>query len=280
MSQQQSFPDTGSVPGMPGIETITGNDGLPISGSGSPVNVNIIGDTTQGVNVNRTASDTDTITVDDATTTQKGVVLLADNLETIAGTDTTKAITPDDLKSKLGVQTLHGIPYGNSTTGAIQWLAEATDGQIPIGDTGGVPILSNITSIDGSVTITNGPGTIDLSTTGTLSGNTTTIGAVTGDVLTIPLGAIPSNYSFLINVSAFESSTPAGAQYFIVASAKTDGATASLVGLPDPTINEDVALVAADCDLVVSGNNAIVRATGVALLTINWSAKVQLLQRT
>ena len=280
MSQQQTFSGMNS-PTVPDIEFVEGNTGGPVGPNPATFTISIIGDTVQGVNVNGNAGTyTETITISDATTAQKGVVLLADNLEAIAGTDTTKAITSDDLKAKLGVQTLHGIPYGNATTGAIQWLAEATDGQIPIGDTGGVPILGNITSTDGSVTITNGPGTIDLSSTGTLSGSTTTVGAVTGDVLTIPLGATPSNYSFLINVSAFESSTPAGAQYFIVASARTDGATASLVGLPDPTINEDAALVLADCDLIVSGNNAIVRATGVLLLTINWSARVQVLQRT
>jgi hypothetical protein len=280
MSQQQTFSGMNS-PTVPDIEFIEGNTGGPVGPNPATFTLNIVGDTVQGVNVDGDPiTFTQTITIDDATTTQKGVVLLADDPETVAGTVNTKAVTPESLKAKLGAQTLHGIPYGNATTGAIQWLAEATDGQIPIGDTGGVPILANITSTDASVTITNGPGSINLSVNGTLSGSTTTVGAVTGDVLTIPLGATPSNYSFLINVSAFESSTPAGAQYFIVASARTDGASASLVGLPDPTINEDAALVAADCDLIVSGNNAIVRATGVAALTINWSARVQVLQRT
>lgn len=174
MSQQQAFFD-GGTPGVPGIETITGNDGLPITGSGSPVNVNIIGNTTQGVHVTRTAADTDTITIDDMTTTQKGVTTFATNAETIAGTVTTKATTPDDIKAKLGTQTLHGLAYGNSTTGAVQWLAEATNGQIPIGSTGNIPVLANITSTDGSITITNGPGSINLSSQPGIAPNYTNV---------------------------------------------------------------------------------------------------------
>lgn len=41
-----------------------------------------------------------------------------------------------------------------------------TDGQIPIAATAGSPTFANITSTDGSVVITNGPNTIDLSTLG------------------------------------------------------------------------------------------------------------------
>lgn len=57
----------GGAPGVPGIESITGNDGNPTFGSGSPVNVNIVGDTAQGVSVDQTAADEETVTVADAT---------------------------------------------------------------------------------------------------------------------------------------------------------------------------------------------------------------------
>jgi hypothetical protein len=160
MSQQQGFSE-GGAPGVPGIESITGNDGLPIFGSGVPTNINLIGDTTKGAHVNRTAADTGTITIDDMTTTQKGVTTLATNSEAIAGTDTTKAITADDLKAKLGVQTSHGLAYGATTTGAVAWLAEAADGQIPIGSTGNAPVLGLITSTGGTIAWTFGAGTIN-----------------------------------------------------------------------------------------------------------------------
>jgi hypothetical protein len=257
------------------IATLTGNDSVVVGPEPITFNVNIIGDTVQGVHVNGNAGTwTETITIDDATTAQKGVILLADNAETIAGTDTTKAVTPDDLKAKLGSQTLHGIPYGNATTGAIQWLAEATDGQIPIGDTGGVPILGNITSLDGTVVVTNGAGTIDLSVANQFSDTAQTIGAVTADLLTIPLGVVAGTFQFEARVKAFESTTPAGAGYNIYATFTTDGIAATLVG-DQPIFNEDAALSTADAYFVASGNNAVLQVLGVALLTIDWAGETE-----
>ena len=271
----------GITPVNPDIEFIQGNDGVPVPPNPTTHIILLLGDNTQGVDLSGNAGAyTETITMFDSTELQKGVVLLADNAETLTGTETTKATTPEDVQVKVGVQTANGLAYGDGPGTAIQYLAEATDGQIPIGQTGAPPALANITSLDGSVTVTNGPGTIDLSVSNQTAGTGQTIGAVTDDLITIPLGATPGNYSFVVTVSAFEDSTPAGAQYFIVGSVRTDGASATLVGLPDPTINEDPALTAANCDIVVSGNNAIIRAFGVALLTINWSATVTILFRS
>ena len=47
-------------------------------------------------------------------------------------------------------------------------LGVAGNGQIVVGSVGASPVLANITSLDSSVTVTNGPGTIDLSVTGEL----------------------------------------------------------------------------------------------------------------
>lgn len=163
MSQQQSF-NNDSLPIMPNIEFLQGNTGGAVGPDPVTHIIQVLGDTTQGVNVNgNIGTFTETITISDSTTSQKGVVLLATNAETIAGTVTTKATTPDDIKAKLGSQTLHGIPYGGGATAALNWLAEASNGQIPIGNTGNPPALGNITSTDGSVSVNNGPGTIDLS---------------------------------------------------------------------------------------------------------------------
>lgn len=100
-----------------------------------------------------------------ATTTQIGSMTFATNAETIAGAVTTKATTPDDIKAKLGTQTLHGIAYGGGNTSAISWLAAATNGQIPIGSTGNAPVLAQITSSGGTITFTFGAGTINAEVT-------------------------------------------------------------------------------------------------------------------
>jgi hypothetical protein len=272
MSHVQSFGETGSVPGMPGIETVTGNDGLPAAGAGSPVNVNIVGNNTQGVNVTRTAADTETITVADATTTQKGVVELATNAETIAGTDSVRANTPASLAAKLGAQTSHGLAYGAGTAAAIAWLGEAANGQIPIGQTGGVPVLGNITSLDGSVTVTNGAGTIDLSVVGNLSGTATSTNGSTENLITIPLGVTAACYRFTFTIAARDTGTGDGLGYSLEGTVKTDGATATLVAAPFTDNDEDASLLAASIDLVASANSAILQVTGVVGQTIAYKA--------
>lgn len=259
-----------------GIQFIQGNDGVDVPANPTTHILQLLGDNTQGIDVSGNAPGYETtITAFDATESQKGVTLLASNPETIAGTNTTKAVTPDDLKAKLGAQTSHGIPYGAGTTGVIAWLGEATDGQIPIGDTGGPPVLANLTSSNGSVTITNGPGSIDLSVTDMISGTATTVDAVTADIITIPLGVIAGTFQFEARVKAFETTTPAGAGYNVYGTIITDGATATLVG--DQSIfNENAALMAADAYFTVSGNNAVLQVLGVAGLTINWEAETEI----
>lgn len=55
-----------------------------------------------------------------------------------------------------------GILLGSGTA-AVTVTAQPTDGQLLIGSTGVDPVLGTLASADGTVTITNGAGTIDLS---------------------------------------------------------------------------------------------------------------------
>lgn len=269
MSQLQNF-EGANNPLLADIETISGNSGGPAGPDGSG-NFSLTGDNATGIDVvTNPGTFSGLISGIAASTTQVGTSEFADGTETTTGTDGTRSVTPLGLASKLGAQTSHGIPYGNGTAGAIQWLGEAQDGYFPIGQTGGVPVLGTLTSNDGSVNISLGAGTIDLSVASQLSGTATTIGAVTGDVVTFPLGATPGVYALEGRVAGFESSTPAGAGFQIFATVRTDGANATLVGVPDIVSNNEAALVAAMASVVVSGNNAILQVTGVALLTIDW----------
>ena len=114
--------------------------------------------------------------------------------------------------------------------------------------------------------------TITITLTNQLSGQGQTIGAVTADIITLPLGAVPGTYTFNVDVASFEPTTPAGAGYGIVASVRTTGAAAVLI--PDQAVDEmeEAVLIPADAAVVVAGNNAIVRVTGVAALTVDWKA--------
>lgn len=171
-----------------------------------------------------------------------------------------------------GVISLAGVPFlnntsiaGTLTTGVYDWKPYATDG-------------TSVTATKGTAafdeddfTVTNG--FVELK--GSSVGTATTIGAVTANVITVPLGAVAGTFQFEARVKGFESTTPAGAGYNVYGTFITDGATATLVG-DQPIFNESAALVAADAYFVASGNNAVLQVLGVVGLTINWSAETAL----
>lgn len=109
------------------------------------------------------------------------------------------------------------------------------------------------------------------------SGSGTTVGAVTADIITISLAATPATWNLEASVSAFESSTPAGAAYQLFTGARTNGAAATAIGSVDQVVNEDAALVTGNATIVISGNSAILRVTGVAGLTIQWQGIIEAL---
>jgi len=280
MSQQQTF-SSGSIPGNPNIEFTQGNDLVSVAPDPATHVIKIVGLTTQGVSVTNSAANTEQITVADATTAQKGVVLLADNLETIAGTLTTKAITPDDLKAKLGVQTTHGLPYGAGTAAAIAWLGEASDGKIPIGSTGNPPVLANITSTDTSIIVTNGPGSINLSINNQLLGTATTTGFTTANInIAIP---VPLNSTTMIRsiISGYDSTSNLGIGGELIGAVRNTAGVLTVLGLPDITKNNDNLLNDATWTIVTVGTNAFIQVKGTAsgggVDVINWRASINII---
>jgi len=125
-------------------------------------NLDICGTASQGISTSG-ATNVVTITAADASTTQKGVLETSTNAESIAGTSSTVGVTPASLTAKLGTQTSNGLSYGGGTTSALNWLAEATNGQLPIGNTGNPPTLGTLTAGVG-ISITNGSGSITIDT--------------------------------------------------------------------------------------------------------------------
>lgn len=104
------------------------------------------------------------------------------------------------------------------------------------------------------------------------SGTGQTVGAVTANLISIPLGGTPATYAIEARISGFESTTPAGCGYSLFGTFRTTGVAAVVCGTVDKITNEEAALVLANATMVASGNNAVVQVTGVAALTINWKA--------
>jgi hypothetical protein len=154
----------------------------------------------------------------------------------------------------------------SSPTPAIEFLEGNSGG--PVGPNGAFTI--DIVGVEGIV-VTGNPGTSTL-TIDMTTGTTTTIGAVTGDILTIPLGATPGTYTFDIKVAMFEPATNLGGGFGIIGSIRTTGAASTVIGTPDKVVAEDGALAAGDCNFVANLNTGVIRATGVVGRTLNWKA--------
>lgn len=201
----------------------------------------------------------------------KNSVVIVDNSGNMSGVAALSAVSA----ALSGLTANRHVFTGAS--GALQAPYALTNGQLAIGSTGAQPAAGAITSLDGSLTVTLGAGTINITVAGSGGGATgtgQTIGAVTADVITFPLGVTAGTYSIEVQVAGFESGTPAGVGVTLTAAVRTDGASATLIGTPDKIVLEEAALTGATADVIVSGNNAIVQVTGVALLTINWVARL------
>ena len=118
----------------------------------------------------------------------------------------------------------------------------------------------------------NGSANMVINLTNRLAGNTTTAGAVTGNVITFGLGASVASYRFSFDVVGRDTATGDTVGYTVFGSAKTSGAAASIVATPFIDNDEDASLLAASINLIASGNNVILQVTGVAARTISFRA--------
>lgn len=151
---------------------------------------------------------------------------------------------------------------GTLTTAVLDWKPWATAG------TSGAAIKGVASYDEDDFTVTNG----FVEVAGKLMGTATVVGATTGDIITFDLGASAAVYRIIYTVAGRETTSGDGVGYTVDASVRTDGATASVIATPFIDSDEDTSLTAALMEVVASGNNAILRATGVAASTIDYKA--------
>jgi hypothetical protein len=99
----------------------------------------------------------------------------ANNINTVGTGSITIVGNPgtSTLTTELTGLTNHSILVGAGTP-TITSLGVATNGQLPIGSTGADPVLANITSSGGTISITNGAGSISIDVNGSHVGETIT----------------------------------------------------------------------------------------------------------
>ena len=141
-----------------------------------------------------------------ATDAVVGVVELATNAETIAGTDSVRAVVPSGLAAKLGAQTLNAVPYGAGSSAAMNWLGPLSNGQLVIGSTGAAPVAAVLTAGAGT-SIVNGAGSITISSTAsgdnwsaiaasqTMAPNNSYLCVAPGGALTLSLPLISAQFT-------------------------------------------------------------------------------------
>ena len=98
------------------------------------------------------------------------------------------------------------------------------------------------------------------------------INGATEDLITFDLGATNAVYRVEFKIAGRDTATGDGVGYTTFASIKTDGATATIVDSPFKDADEDNSLQSGDLNIIASGNNLVLRATGVAGQTVSYSA--------
>jgi len=155
--------------------------------------------------------------------------------------------------------------------GDVNYLAGNTGGNV---GPDGSHVINVVGGTNSGITVTGNPATNTLTITScfdSVCGSTTTVGAVTGNVITFGLGATPGTYTFDCAIVGYNSSVPFGSGFTVVAGARTTGAAAVLLtGQQVDTFNETGYEPIAN--MIVSGNNIIFQVTGLVGETIDWTA--------
>lgn len=123
----------------------------------------------------------------------------------------------------------------------------------------------------GGVAGTGTANEVDIVITNRLQGTGTTIGAVTADIVTFS-PTIIGTYAIEFRIAAFNTTSTLGSGSSVFGAIRYNGAAVTICDIFDEINNDEGGMSATDIAVVASGGSAILRVTGYALQTINWSA--------
>lgn len=103
-------------------------------------------------------------------------------------------------------------------------------------------------------------------------GNQTSTNGSTIDLITVDLGVVAAVYRFQVEIVGRDTTSGDGAGYTIFGTVKTNGIAATIVETPYADVDEDASLLDSVVSLVASGNNGILRITGIVGKTIAYKA--------
>lgn len=123
----------------------------------------------------------------------------------------------------------------------------------------------------GGVAGTGTSNELDIVITNRLQGSGTTVNAGTVDIITFTPTVI-GTYSIEYRTAAYNTTSLLGAGYSFFGAIRFDGVNSNICDIFDEFVNEEGTMSAVDLVVVVSGANVILRSTGYAAQTINWSS--------
>jgi hypothetical protein len=145
-------------------------------------------------------------------------------------------------------------------------------------DVRGVDVTDNNNNgiqIEGGLLETGAGNRFQVQLTNRLQGTATSTNGASVDLITFSLGATSAVFRFQFETVGRSTAgvlVGNGVGYTVFGSARTDGVTASIIGTPFQDVDEDAGLIGASISLAVSGNNVILRTTGIAGETISYNA--------
>lgn len=138
-------------------------------------------------------------------------------------------------------------------------------------------ILTNDTTsnFDNGIRDTGAGNTVTIFLTNRATGTVTTADGTLTTLITLPMGATPGAIYVYGNVQGFNSTNPAAGTYSFSGGFRTDGVTATELGVELHDEFEDPILVASDIFITASGNNILLQVQGIAATSINWNGLLE-----
>lgn len=132
---------------------------------------------------------------------------------------------------------------------------------------GGTVTTNNNNGIetDGS----SGSNVLTVQLTNRIIGAVTTTDASLVTLASFALGATPAVFAISVEIACINLTAINGDTYSIFGGVRTDGAVATLCGVPDKIVNEEV-VDTADANLIISGNNVVIQVNGIVGDTHHW----------
>lgn len=116
----------------------------------------------------------------------------------------------------------------------------------------------------------NGSDNFYIELTNRLFGAVSTNDSTPTTIITFGLGATDAVFTLDGFISGLNTTASAGGGYFFSASVRTDGVTATAIGVEFTSEFEEAGMAAADVNVGVTGNNLIITVTGIPANTIDW----------